>query len=270
LHYLFPYGAAVNRGLAAATERLQAHSAGRTEGFNHIVVRLSGDVGVGDRGILAKLVQPLSDPSQPGVCISSAVQTSDWEQDELVRRWLVKPRMEACLAAQGPLIPCSSSAPQGSLSAYMAPILTVPGVSETWGGGEDGVGFTLLDPRIRGVIVRDARVWHCHAGRSRLLQWQVLGEWLCTGIVNKLNGLSGKLGADQARAYRYFMTHGILGRTSAGLARRLGRFVGHTTVTHAARLAHTLVMAALMTPPLAGAALRRRCYSFSSSSVSSR
>lgn len=255
IHYLFAYGQTVNRAVAATSGRL-ARAAGDRVAYNHIVVRVSGDVRIEDPEILAKLVRPLSDPAMTGVCISCAVQESDWDRDELVRRILVKPRMLECLRGAGDYVVCTSSAPQGSLSAYMAPMLTGIGISEPWGGGEDGVGFSLLHPGIRGVIVRHARVWHCHAGRPLHLQFQVLGEWFCTGIVNKLNSLSARLGGvDQTRAYRYFMTHGILSPSAAGAVRRWGPLFGHTAVIHVLRGWYAAATAARMLGPIA----RRLC-----------
>lgn len=252
LHHLFPYGRVVNRALDRAVADLERFQAEHPGPRNHIVVRISGDVRVDDPRMLAKLVAPLNDPARPEVFVSAALQDSDWERDEWVRRRLVRPRMFACRDRPEPYVDCSSSAPQGSLAAYLAPVLTELRVSETWGGGEDGVGFTLLDPRIRGVIAREAVVYHCHAGRPLRLQVQVLGEWLCTGIVNKLNGWSGRRGGvDQTAAYEFFMRGGILSPPARRFFRGARRVVGPTAAVLLLRFYYLARVSRLMLGALA-------------------
>jgi hypothetical protein len=242
IHCLFPYGRTVHKGIDAALELVK--QTGRT--VNHVIVRVSGDVIISDRGILAKLAHPLNDPAFSGVVVSSAVQDSDWDKDEFPRRLVIKPRMLAFKADPRQYIPCEASTPSGSMSAYMAPMFTEVGISRTWGGGEDGVGFSLLDSRLKGIVVRDAAIYHCHAGRSLVEQFLSFGDWLYTGPINKLNHVSARRGIDQTDAYEYFMTQGVLTDASRLSIDRLGSVFGVSLAIHFLRLRHSLKASAIM------------------------
>lgn len=246
IHYLFPYGRTVHRGVDWAIHRVHQREQSTARRFKHIIVRISGDVIVKDDQALAKLIEPLNEPAFGGVVVSSARQESDWAKDELARRWLVKKRMLAIAGSKDRYVPCSISAPQGSLSAYMAPMLAELRLSETWGGGEDGVGFGQIDRRLKGVIVRDAVVYHCHKNRSVWFQLQVIGEWFCTGVICKLNEISGKRGVDQSNAYDRFMRKGILTPRSQRLISELGRVVGYWLVIQGIRFWHMIEVASVM------------------------
>jgi hypothetical protein len=242
IHCLFPYGRTVHKGIDAALARVKQTE--RT--VNHIIVRVSGDVIISDKEILAKLVVPLNDPSFNGVVVSSAVQDSDWDKDELPRRLVIKPRMRAFKADSRQYIPCEASTPSGSMSAYMAPMFTEVGISRTWGGGEDGVGFSLLDSRLKGIVVRDAAIYHCHADRRLTEQLLSFGDWLYTGPINKLNHISARRGVDQTDAYEYFMTQGVLTDASRLSIDRLGRIFGVSLAIHLLRFRHSIRTSAMM------------------------
>lgn len=253
VHCLFPYGRTVHRGVDEALKSAAQRVASSGGPVNHVIVRVSGDVIVNDNGILAKLVKPLDDPAFAGVVVSSAIQDSDWKRDELPRRLMVKPRMLELKGDQRDYIPCESCGVPASLSAYMAPMFTELGMSQTWGGGEDGVGFSLADSRLKGVVVRNAVVYHCHAGRSLTGQLLSFGDWLYTGPVNRLNRISARLGVDQTRAYDYFMTHGVVTGKTQGAIGRLGRVLGCSTAIHVMRFCHAFRISLIMV----GAILRK-------------
>ncbi len=246
VHCLFPYGRTVHQGIEDSLCRL--HEAERRTGriFNHVVVRASGDIRVMDREILAKLVHPLAGPEFKDVFVSTAVQESDWSKDELSRRLLVRPKMLAYARCSKRYIISSSAEAPGSMSAYTGSYFKELGISQRWGGGEDGVGFSLLDSRIKGVVVRDAVIYHCHEGRSFSEQLLSFGDWLYTGPINRLNRTSARMGIDQTRAFRYFMTHGILGDSSRSIILKAKRIKAVTPVIHLLRFAHMCRVCALM------------------------
>ena len=246
IHCLFPYGRTVHKGIDAALAKVAEFTKTTGKAVNHIIIRISGDALISDKEILARLVVPLNDPAFNGVVVSSAVQDSDWDKDELPRRLVIKPRMLAFKADSRRHIPCEASTPSGSMSAYMAPMFTEVGISRTWGGGEDGVGFSLLDSRLKGIVVRDATIYHCHADRSLTEQLLSFGDWLYTGPINKLNRMSGRRGVDQTDAYEYFMTQGVLTDASRLSIDRLGSVFGFSLAIHLLRLRHSIRTSAIM------------------------
>lgn len=246
VHCLFPYGRTVHRGIESSTCRLHETETRTGKKFNHIVIRASGDIRLADPEILAKLIHPLNSPEFEGVFVSTVVQESDWERDELPRRLLVRPKMQAYARSREEYIITPSAEAPGSMSAYMAPFFEEIGISRTWGGGEDGVGFSLLDPRIRGVVVREAKIFHCHAGRSLSEQLLSFGDWLYTGPINRLNRISARRRVDQTRAFRYFMTHGVNGETSRSIILKAGRLKVETPVIHLVRFTHMCIASMLM------------------------